>query len=308
MTGRIDTHHHVVPPEYADWLRSKGALAGGLPIPEWSVASALELMDRNRVDTAVLSVSTPGTHLGDGADAATMARAVNDFAADVVRADPSHFGFFATLPLPDVGASMDELARSLDELHADGVVLLANNRGTYLGDPLFDPIFDELQRRRTTVFVHPSVLPGLAPVDGIPPFVADFLLDTTRAAINLCRTGTLQRCPDVPIILSHAGGMIPYGAYRFSAAASPTGNAAEGLELLQRFYFDTALSSSPSALPSLLSFARPGHVLFGSDWPYAPTPAVASFVGMYEKHMLSDEQRMSIDRSAAERLLPRLAS
>jgi predicted TIM-barrel fold metal-dependent hydrolase len=277
VVGRIDTHHHVVPPEYAAWLRSKGQLAGGLPIPEWSPQAARELMNRHRVDTAVLSVSTPGAHLGDGADAAAIARMVNDYAAEVRRAHPGRFGFFATLPLPDVDASLTELARAFDELHADGVVLLANNRGVYLGDPRFDPVFAELQRRAAMVFVHPSTLPGLDAIDGIPPFVADFLLDTTRAAVHLCRSGTVDRCPDVRMILSHAGGFVPYAAMRLSQAASPTGNPVDGLDLLGRFYFDTALSGSPFALPSVLAFARPGHVLFGTDWPYAPDSAVAAF-------------------------------
>ena len=306
MTGRIDTHHHVVPPEYARWLHSMGQPAGGLPIPDWSPQAALELMDRHRVDTAVLSVSTPGTHLGDGADAAAMARMVNDYAAAMVGEHPGRFGFFATLPLPDVDAAMAELARALDELRADGVVLLANNRGVYLGDPLLDPVFDELQRRKVVAFIHPSTLPGLAPIDGIPAFVADFLLDTTRAAVNLCRSGTVERCPDVRMILSHAGGFVPYAAMRLSQAASPTGNPVDGLDLLGRFYFDTALSGSPFALPSLLAFARPGHVLFGTDWPYAPDSAVAAFTGLYETYALDDGQRASIDRGAAEALLPRL--
>lgn len=307
MTLRIDTHHHVVPPEYASWLRSKGRLAGGLPIPEWSPAAALELMDRHQVGTAVLSVSTPGTHLGDTGEAVAMARHVNDYAASIVRDHPGRFGFFATLPLPDVDESIDELGRAMDELHADGVILLANSRGVYPGDPVLSPLFDELQRRRAVVFVHPSPLPGLAPVGDIPPFIADFLLHTTRAAVSLCRTGTTLRCPDVKIILAHAGGFVPYAAYRLSGAASPTGNPVEGLDLLQRFYFDTALSGSPSALPSLLSFARADHVLFGTDWPYAPDATVAAFTGMYEVHDIDESQRLSIDRVAAERLFPRLA-
>ena len=306
MTGRIDTHHHVVPPDYAKWLHAKGQLAGGLPIPDWSPRAALELMDRHRIDTAVLSVSTPGTHLGDGSDAAAMARLVNDYAAAMVDKHPGRFGFFATLPLPDVDASLTELARALDELHADGVVLLANNRGFYLGDSTFDPVFDELQRRKAVAFIHPSTLPGLAPMDGIPPFVADFLLDTTRAAVNLCRSGTVERCPDVAMILSHAGGFVPYAAMRLSQAASPTGNPVDGLDMLSRFYFDTALSGSPFALPSLLAFARPGHVLFGTDWPYAPDSAVAAFTGLYETYQLDDDERASIDRDAAEALFPRL--
>jgi predicted TIM-barrel fold metal-dependent hydrolase len=305
--SRIDTHHHVVPTDYAAWLRSKGELAGGLPIPEWSPEAALELMDRHDVATAVLSVSTPGVHLGDSADARAMAREVNDYAAQVVADHEGRFGFFATVPLPDVDGAIDEASRALDDLGADGVVLLANNRGTYLGDPTFDPLFDELQRRRAVAFVHPSALAGLAPVGDIPPFVADFLLDTTRAAVNLARSGTLDRCPDVRIILSHAGGFIPYAAYRLATFASPTGNLLDGFALLQRYWYDLALSSTPTALPSLLAFAKPEQITFGSDWPYAPAVAVAGMTGMYESYDLDESLRAGIDRTNAEALFPRLA-
>ena len=275
---RIDTHHHVVPPAYADWLRSRGLAAGGLPIPDWSRESALAVMDKYDVQTAILSVSTPGVHLGDDAEARRWAREVNEYAANVVRDHPDRFGFFATLPLPDVEGSLRELA------HA----------------------FDELNRRKAVVFVHPSQPPGLQALPGVPTFVADFLLDTTRAAIRLAASGTLDRCPDLRVILSHAGGFVPFAAYRIAFAASPKGNPADGLAQLQKFYFDTALSGSPTALPSLLAFAKPGHVFYGSDWPYAPDVAVGAFTAGYESYVVDPAQRASIDREAAEQLFPRL--
>jgi len=303
---RIDTHHHVVPPDYAAWLRRRGMAAGGLPIPDWSVEASLALMNERGVETAILSVSTPGVHLGDDAEARAMARDVNDFVADVVRDHPQRLGFFATLCLPDVRGSLEELDHAFGALHADGVVLLANSRGVYLGAKEFDPLFEELNRRKAVVFVHPSIPPGLEPLPGIPPFVADFLLDTTRAAILLARSGTLERYPDLKIILSHAGGFLPYASHRVSVAAWQTGNPLDGLAQLKRFYFDTALSGSPTALPSLLAFAAPGHVTFGSDFPYAPPSVVAGFTGMYEGFALDDAQRRSIDRGAAEQLFARL--
>jgi predicted TIM-barrel fold metal-dependent hydrolase len=304
--GRIDTHHHIVPATYAAWLKRAGVRAGGLPIPDWSPESSLTLMDKYGIQTAILSVSTPGVNLGDDAEAREKAREVNEYAAEVVRKHPGRFGFFATLCLPDVKGSIDEVAYAFDKLHADGVVLLANSRGIYLGEAAFDPVFEELNRRRAIVFVHPSQLYGIDPVTGIPPYIADFLLDTTRAAIRLAASGTLDRCPDLKVILSHAGGFVPYAAYRIAGAASPTGNAAEGLAQLQKFYFDLALSGSSTALPSLLAFAKPEHVTFGSDWPYAPEPAIAAFTAMYESHSMSGAQRASIDRGNAEALFPRL--
>ena len=305
-TQRIDTHHHVVPPAYAAWLKRLGLAAGGLPIPEWSREAALAVMDKYGVRTAILSVSTPGVHMGDDAEARRVAREVNEYAAEVARDLPERFGFFATLTLPDVDGALDELAYAFDTLHADGVVLLANCRGTYLGDEKFAPVFDELNRRKAVVFVHPSQPPGLESLPGMPTYVADFLLDTTRAAVRLAASGTLDRCPDLRVILSHAGGFVPYAAYRLAAAASPTGNPLDGMAQLQKFYFDVALSGSPTALPSLLAFAKPGHVLFGSDFPYAPDVVVGSFTGMYERYALHEAQRAAIDRGTGEQLFPRL--
>ncbi len=306
-SGRIDTHHHIVPPTYAAWLRRKGVEAGGLPIPEWSVESAISLMDKCRVRTAILSVSTPGVHMGDDAEAREKAREVNEYAAQVVRKHPGRFGFFATLCLPDVEGSIAELAYAFDQLYADGVVLLANSRGIYLGEPAFDPLFDELNKRKVVVFVHPSYLHGNDPPGGLPPFIADFLLDTTRAAIRLAGSGTLDRCPELKVILSHAGGFVPYAAYRIAGAASPKRELAEGLAQLQKFYFDIALSGTPTALPTLFALARPDHVLFGTDSPYASDAIVGAFTGVYEGYSLGDAQRASIDRGNAERLLPRLS-
>jgi predicted TIM-barrel fold metal-dependent hydrolase len=303
---RIDTHFHVIPPDYSAWLRSRSIEAGGLALPEWSRDGALATMDRFGIETAILSVSTPGVHLGDDVEARQWARTVNEYAADVVRSAPDRFGFFATLCLPDLDGSVVELEHALDRLGADGVVLLANSRGIYLGDRVLDPLFDELDRRRARVFVHPSHLHGVEPLRGIPPFVADFLLDTTRAAIRLAGSGTLERCPNVEIILSHAGGFVPYAAHRFAAFASPRRDPADGIEQLRKFYFDTALSGSPTAFPSLLAFAAPGHVVFGCDWPYAPDASVAYFTGMYESHIADGETRASIDRETAEGLFPRL--
>jgi predicted TIM-barrel fold metal-dependent hydrolase len=303
---RVDTHHHVVPPDYAAWLRRRGEEAGGLPIPDWTPEAALALMDERGVATAILSVSTPGVHLGDDAEARALARDVNAYAAAMARAHPRRFGFFATLCLPDVRGSLRELEHAFDALGADGVVLLANSRGVYLGDKSFDPLFEELNRRQAVVFVHPSIVPGLEPLPGVPTYVVDFLLDTTRAAIGLARSGTLERYPELKIILAHAGGIVPFAAYRMSAAASPRGNPIDGVAQLKRFYFDTALSGSPTALPSLLAFAQPDHVVYGSDFPYAPAPVVGAFTGMYEAFAMSEPQRRSIDRGAAAQLFPRL--
>lgn len=212
---RIDVHQHVIPPRYADWIRAKGIRPGGIDLPDWSRSAALKFMDGHGIATGILSVSTPGVHFGDDAatEAAKRAREVNEYCAELVRAEPERFGFFATLTLPDVDSAIAEAEYSLDTLRADGIVLLANNDGRYLGDPGFAPLLDYLHRRSAVVFIHPGELPA-EPVPGIPAFTADFLLDTRRTAISLVLTGALERYDGIRFILAHAGGFVPYIAYR----------------------------------------------------------------------------------------------
>ena len=306
---RIDVHHHLVPPLYRDALAKAGITeAGGRALPDWSPAAALELMDLLGTETAVLSVSTPGTgFLSDPDEAVGLARRLNDFSAALTAEHPARFGWFATLPLPDADAAAREAERALAELGADGVTLLANNQGTYLGAEGQEPLWRVLDAHGAVVFVHPADLPAPA-VDGIPPFAADFLLDTTRAAYLLVRNGVPRRYPNIRFILSHAGGFLPYASHRMAVAlASDLGRSPlDILDDFRGFYFDTALSSSPAALPTLLAFARPGHVLFGSDWPFAPAPA-----GQYFANGLDDgvdpHTLTAVNRTNAEALFPRLA-
>lgn len=312
--SRIDVHQHFVPSEYSGWLHSLGIRdAGGRDLPEWSPAAALDLMDQHAIATAILSISTPGVHLKPGVivDAAARAKAreLNEVGARLAADYPKRFGFFATLCLPDLDGSLAELAYAFDHLGACGVILLANTHGQYLGAPEHEPLFNELARRDAVVFVHPGELPG-ARIDGIPPFAADFLLDTTRAAYRMVRNGVIRRYPSLKIILSHAGGFVPYASHRLAAAISADAQRSpfDVIEDFQRFYFDTALSGSPAALPSLLAFAKPGHVLFGSDFPYAPAIAVAYFTGQLDAYPgLDAAAHAAIDRDSAARLFPRFA-
>jgi predicted TIM-barrel fold metal-dependent hydrolase len=304
MRERIDTHHHFVPRFYAEWLERKGVDAGGLLVPEWSPAASLELMETHGIQTAILSVSTPGVEPGSPAEAREMARRLNEHGAELVREHPGRFGLFASLTLPDLEGALPELDYALDELGADGVVLHANSRGVYLGDPAFDPLFEELQRRRAVVFVHPSTLPGPL-VPGIPPYAADFLLDTVRAALNLARTGTLERYPDVRIILAHSGGFLPFAGARLSGLADAGGSIEQGYRDLQRFYLDSALASSIFALPSTLAWAQPDHFTYGTDFPYARPEHIAVFTAALDQYAALDQP--AVNRQNALRLFPRLA-
>lgn len=319
--GRIDTHHHYVPPRYADLLRERGLTPGGIPVPSWSMELAGKVLRKVGVDTAILSLSTPGVWFGDAAEAAYWARHVNDYAAEVVARSPRQFGFFATVTLPDVDGAIREATHALDVLQADGLVLLANNAGLYLGDPAFDRLLAFLDERRALVFVHPGELPA-EPVPGIPTFAADFLLDTTRTAISLILSGQLERYPRITWLLAHAGGFVPYIAHRIVLATlkdepklklarlalNPDKALAERLALIKRFWFDVALSSTPTAMPSLLAAADRSRIVFGTDFPFAPAAAVKLMEREYRHVDLSPDLRRAIDRGNAERLFPRLAT
>jgi predicted TIM-barrel fold metal-dependent hydrolase len=310
MTDRIDVHHHLLPDFYRRALNSAGLReAGGRQLPDWSVGAALELMDLLGTRAAIVSISTPGVNFIEQPDrSAGLARDLNDFSGDLARERPERFGFFATLPMPDLAASVAEAERALGELRANGVVALANNRGVYIGAEGQDPLFRLLDERSAVVFIHAAELPGPA-VDGIAPFAADFLLDTTRAAYLLVRNRIVSRYRNIRFILSHAGGFVPYASHRMAVAIAAETNRTplEALEDFQSFYFDTALSSSPAALPTLLAFARTDRVLFGSDWPFAPRQAAQYFASGLDAHNLDHATRVAINHDNAARLFQGVA-
>lgn len=309
---RIDTHHHAIPSEYRNLLRKAGIEeAGGREVPEWSPEGSAQAMSELAVGTAILSVSAPGTtFLPNPADAAALARNLNEHLAAVVAAQPNRFGFFATVPMPHVTESAEEAVRALDELHADGVILLANACGVYLGQDGQADLFSVLNARSAVVFIHPADLPGPA-VNGVLPFATDFLLDTARAAYLLVRNEVRRDYPDIKFILSHAGGFVPYASHRMAIGIlSDTGRSlTDTLDDFAGFYFDTALSSTAAALPSLIAFAKPGHVTFGSDYPFAPIPVAKLFAaGLQTYPALDTGTRAAIDRLNALRLFPRLGT
>lgn len=309
--ARIDTHHHALPPVYRAALKKAGITeAGGRAVPDWDPEASLQAMHDLDVSTAILSVSAPGAaFLPAAADAAALARDINDYISELVLGHRNQFGFFATLPMPHVEESTAESVRALDRLQADGVVLLANNAGTYLGQDGQEELWSALDERSAVVFIHPAALPGPT-IPGILAAATDFLLDTTRAAYLLVRNGIRRRYPNIRFILSHAGGFVPYASHRLALSImSDTGRSpADSLEDFASFYFDTALSSSPSALPTLLAFAAPGHVTFGSDWPFVPVVGGRLFAAGLDNYPMDASVRLGIERTNALALFPRLGA
>jgi predicted TIM-barrel fold metal-dependent hydrolase len=265
-------------------------------------------MDRHAIATAITSISEPGIYFGDKAFAIDLARRCNEFSAQLIRDYPRRFGAFAILPLPDIDASLRELEYALDTLNLDGVVLLSSVDGWYLGDPLFDVLFTELNRRKAIVFLHPT-LPAInsALKLDLPPFLIEFVFDTTRAVTNLLYSGTLERCPEIRIIAAHAGGTVPFLAYRISMGQIMLSGVPQGaLTYLKQLHYDTALSANPNALRSLLELVDTSQIHFGSDYPFAPEMALFLATQSIQNFDGFDEQaRNAVERESALALFPR---
>jgi len=344
-TRRIDVHHHIFTPQYIEELAKVGVIeAGGLPLAplsQWTPEASLAVMDRDEIDTALLSVSSPGVCFGDVGKNRDMARSLNEFAAQCVTRWPRRFGFFAVLPLPDVEAALAEIRYALDQLSADGVGLLSNYAGMYLGDPRFDAIFAELDRRGAVVHIHPTVFTGSeipsaknagSPIPALPGSMLEFIFDTTRAVANLLFTGTLKRYPHMRIILSHAGGTIPFVANRMivnsdvvmaffkkvqaGQVAPPSPemieqltreNREEAFRQLRGLYYDTALSANAHVLRALQFLVPTSQLLLGTDYPPVQEEGVRSSLNELVAYAdFSEQERQEIEFRNALDLFPRL--
>ena len=312
---RIDVHHHILPPVYSEALSQAGIIdpIPGVDWPNWDVNTTLAAMDRLGIATAIVSISEPGVNFAGEALARQLARQVNEFSARLMADYPSRFGAFAVLPLPNIDAALHEMEYALDVLGLSGVGLLTQYRGIYLGDPALDVIFAELKRRRAVAFLHPSTPPSKdQPMFGLPPSLYEFTFETTRMVANLLYSGTLDRYPNLRLILSHAGGTVPYLAKRLTFGPTITsslkGQMPEDIfASLRRLYYDVAMSANPYTLPSLQALIDPTHILFGSDYPFMPESSGAENVAGLSQFTGFDQQaRLFIERENALALFPSL--
>ena len=307
----IDVHHHFVPPFYLAENRDRITTSSGGQINpawlSWTPEQAIASMDKQGVATAVLSLTFPGVWFGDPQAAARTARRVNEYAADLARSHPGRFGRFAVIPLPDTEGSLREIEYALSVLKADGIGLLTSYGDKWLGDAAYQPVFEELNRRKAVVFVHPTaplccrtLLPDVAPV------VAEIPQDTTRAVTNLLFTGTFARFKDIRFIFTHAGGYVPMvlGRMHQYAPKNIAEKAPNGIDYeLKRLYYDIAGTAYRPAIAALISLVPTTHILFGSDHPYVPLAETAE--GMLKVGFSAADLQL-IGRGNALALLPRL--
>jgi predicted TIM-barrel fold metal-dependent hydrolase len=301
-------------------------------IPEWSSEQHLDMMTKANVSKAILSISSPGTHIVPGNDSLgiSLTRECNAYAADLKSRNPDRFGFWAALPLPNVDAALAEIDTAWSE-GADGFGLVTNYHGTYLGSSNFDPVFEKLNDLGAIVFVHPTA-PCIASstygeTTSASPFgqqypipIFEFFFDTARSVINLFSSGTVDRCPNVKFIIPHAGGALPPLMTRFIQFSSvvPGGRVLDATtvrkQLDTQFYFDLAgfvFDGDSGGNGQLKAFVQGFEIsyerlLYGSDFPFTQTRFVEAFAERMKDGMealFNEQERDAVYLKNAENLL-----
>jgi 6-methylsalicylate decarboxylase len=316
----IDCHHHFVSPAFLKALTAKdGKKTEGFtsffPLGLWkdySPAKDIEAMDRDGVATALISCTAPGVWFGNVDEAKGLARELNEYGAKMASDYKGRFGLLAVLPIPKVDETLKEIEYAFDTLKADGVGILTSYGNHWLGDPMFQPIFDELNRRKAVVYTHPIDAPccqDLMP--GVNPTTLEYPTDTTRAILSLISNNSATRYADVKFIFSHGGGTMPSVIDRIGVgnpdtiAANLKGPAQPNSRLfhLRRFYYDTAQSTNTVQLQALKTIAGVPQILFGTDYPFGAT-AAKQVQGLNECGFTTQElQQIQMGNSA--RLFPK---
>lgn len=294
----IDVHTHILPPSYLEALAELGIETqkeDGFPEPSWSVEDQLAFIEATDQAFQIVSISSPHPHRGDDELAARHARLINDETAAICKQYPDKFGFATFLPLPNVEASIEEAVRGYDELGAIGVKLPSNANGVYLGDVSLRPLYEVLNERDAVIIIHPtapSAVPQGAFTAKVNPMY-EFFTDTTRAVIDMMFNGVIEDYPDIRWIVPHCGAFLPEVAHRLigiSNILAPTGMMPkiDVMANIKSLYFDLAGVAQPVMLDALMKIAEPGHLLYGSDFPYTPVPMMKGMKDGLESDPLLD--------------------
>ena len=297
FSGRTDFHAHAILPAYVEGLKKlqiDARAEEGFPMPKWSAENHLKFMEDAGIDFTILSIPTP--HIYNGKDrekiSIEVAHEINEELSALCKKYPDKFGFVAVLPMPSVEGSIAEINFAMEKSGALGVKVASNSDGVYLGDERLNPIFEELNRKKSLVILHPSParsLPRENVVTGKVMALYEYPADTTRAVLNLLANGTLEKFSEIKLVVPHCGSFLPYMKQRASAMFQmlsgmkmmPPVNIAAGMKNL---YFDLAGDPMPEEMEILLKIAGPEKFLYGSDYPYVPAEIL-----LKKKQMLDAE-------------------
>ncbi len=304
----IDVHAHLTPPAYVQDLAGAGDLQA--PTLRWNIGNHIEDMDKAGVEWSILSVTTPGVWFKDVARGRKLSRITNDYAAEMAQKHPKRIGQFAAIPVPDTEGSLREIEYGLDKLKADGVAAFTSYGDKWLGDPAFDPVMADLNRRKAVLYVHPTTADCCK---NIQPYIRDAVIeygtDTTRAIASWILQGAGRKFPDITVIWSHAGGTMPFLIERFDRAADlnkdlkpnvPNGFRAEAAKC----FYDTAQSSNEVSMGALKKVVPMSQIVFGTDYPFRT--ADDHVQRLIKGGVFSPAELAQIYRSNALPLLPRI--
>jgi len=303
-TVRIDVHHHIVPPSL---LQAIGAQRLGAASANWTPSRALEEMDQGGVSTGMSSIAPAGDPFSDRSMAVRLCHECNEYATRLAADHGRRFGTFASLPLPNIDASLRELEYALDTLKADGVGLFTSYGDKWLGDPAFNPVFEELDRRSVVVYTHPNtanccrnLLPDVG--DG----AIEWGTDTTRAITRMIFGGAAARYPNVRMIFSHGGGTMPFLIERFTGMAKSAQFASKFPQgfggAAEKFFYDTAQVANPAAMSALSKVVPISQIVFGTDYPFRT--AAEHVKGLQDCGVFGPADLQAIDQNIL-RLLPK---
>jgi 6-methylsalicylate decarboxylase len=307
----------MIPDYYLAAMKAAGVHdVEGWQLPAWSAPAHLAIMDRNAISTSLLSISAPGVSFVQGQAARELARRVNEGSAELVAKYPGRFGAFAILTLPDIDGALREMEYALDVLKLDGVGLLTNVQGTYLGDPKFDALFAEADRREAVVYTHPVAPLHFEDISlGFSGSTIEYPFDTTRMILKLAASGTLRRYTKMKLIASHGGGTVPYLAERMSNLISffdravPKVSPQEVITQLKSVYYDATAVANDVSLGAYTRFVPSERRLYGSDTPFMPEVTIAtSLAALRGPTGLHGQELDALQSGNALRLFPRLAA
>jgi predicted TIM-barrel fold metal-dependent hydrolase len=324
----IDVHHHFASPNWIKRLKDDGALNNSWD--EYTPAKTIEMMDKANIATAFASPTTPGVWFVDGygsnvrgrpgqkkqtpAEARALMREMNEFGARMMSDYPGRFGIFGALSLPDIDGSLREIEYALDTLKLNGFGIMTSHGNHWLGDPLFTPVFEELNRRKAVVYTHPTAAPccrDLIPELG--PTSIEYHTDTTRAIMSWIVSGSAKRFPDIQWIHSHGGGTLPILSSRLVGQdAQNLRNEAKPdtpLYYIRKYYYDTRHIDNWASSAAVKRMLGASQLVFG----YFDIPRDAGFDGIQEFKKLEDtgeftpDELRGIERGNILRLFPQFA-
>ncbi len=304
-SAKWDVQHHMVPEAYVKELARQGVNSvAPFKFPKWTPKKSLAMMDRWNIDKAIMSVSCPGIHFGDDQAARKLARTCNDFHLDCISAHPDRFGGFASVPLPDVQGAIDEYEYAVKQSGMDGVVLMSNVGGRYIGDAAYRPFFEKLNDDGAVIYIHPNTAPEREGNALLNCFWW-WPLDTTKALMSLIWSGYYKDYPRIRYIAAHGGGIFPaIYPYLVQQLKQRDPNIEVALnEWKERLYLDTARAVIDELFDSVLQFTDLDHLMFASDYPWAGESKMYYWTKEIDSKGLSETALVGIYKRNAYRVL-----